>query len=168
VVVGLRLRKARWKHAETGATCHSRPPDDAASVRSCTLVVVLKLWAWVSSPHGLWRHRAALPSLDPVVSSRTLQRWMRRALELAATTEQACRFAVLESYEPRPGESLLPEGRGPPDAVFHRWPRPAAATTLYRALAIILRGAAKLLVPTARLLAVARRRWTGPSPRFVV
>ena len=82
-IVGAELRrivllKPRWRHRETGETCHSRPPDDVAAVRACTLVVVLKLWSWNSSAEGVHRRREVLPALDEIAVPRTVQRWMRR------------------------------------------------------------------------------------------
>lgn len=163
----LRLLKPRWRHRETGETCHSRPPSDVASVRFCTLIVVLKLWSWVASPVGVHRRREVLPALDAVAVPRTVQRWMRRALPLAAATEHAIRFHVQEKSEPRP-ESLIPRGRAPPELVRRRWQDRTAVSTLYCGLCTLLRGARRLRVPTSRLLAGARGRWTGPTQRFVV
>ena len=37
--------KHRWRSRETGATCHSRPPDDL-SVGACSVIVVLCLWSF--------------------------------------------------------------------------------------------------------------------------
>ena len=67
-IVVVRLLKPRWKHVETGVTCHSRPPDEMVGARACSLVVVLVLWSWLSSPVGLLRHRAVLPGLEGAVS----------------------------------------------------------------------------------------------------
>jgi len=167
-LVRRRLWKPRWRHRETGETRHSRPPDDVASVRACTLVVVLKLWAWVSSAHGLLRRREALASLQAFGAARTVQRWMRRALPLAERTEHAFRFVLVEKSEPRPLESLFDGGLSPPVALSRSWRRPAAVSTLSRALASLLVGASRLHVPAARLLAGARGSWTGPDDHFVI
>jgi hypothetical protein len=161
------LLKPRWRHRETGETCHSRPPDDVACIRSCTLIVVLKLWSWVGSAEGVHLRRELLPDLDAVAVPRTVQRWLRRALPLAAATEHAIRFHVTEKSEPRP-ESLIPRGRAPPELVRRRWQDRSAVSTLYSGLCTLLRGAAKLRIPTSRLLAGARGRWTGPTERFLI
>lgn len=169
IPVRIVLRKPRWRHAATGLTCHSRPPDDLAGARAGSLVVVLLLWSWVSSEVGLWRQGAVLRSLESAVSLRTLQRWMRRALRFAREIQQALRAAVLHrETELRPGESLLPRGRGPPDAAFRRWREPGAASTLYQGLAIVVSGAIRLVVPLACLLAEAHGRWTAAEDRFVL
>jgi hypothetical protein len=169
IPVRIVLRKPRWRHAATGVTCHSRPPDDLPGARSCSLVVVLLLWSWLSSEVGLWRQRAVLRSLESAVSLRTLQRWMRRALRLARETQQTFRAAVLQrNTELRPGESLLPRGRGPPNATFRRWGEPGAASTLYQGLSIAVSGAIRLVVPLACLLAEAHGRWTAAEDRFVL
>jgi hypothetical protein len=168
-VVRVMLRKQRWRHVETGATCHSRPPDELAGARACSLVVVLMLWSWLSSPLGLLRHGTVLPGLEGAVSLRTVQRWMRRALPLAREIQQACRAAVLQrDVELRPGESILPRGRGPPDATFRRWGRPGTASILFQALSIVLSGAMRLVIPVARLLAEAHGRWTAAQSRFPI
>ncbi len=167
-LVQVRLHKQRWKHVESGSTCHSRPADDVPRVRSCSLVVVLLLWSWLWSDVGLWRQRPALPALGSAATPRTLQRWMRRALADARRTAQALRATLIERIEPRPVESLPPRGRGPPEEHFRRWSDPAAASTLSRALTIAVFGAKELSLPTARLLAVARRRWPAPEDRFLL
>lgn len=167
-VVGVVLHKQRWRDVASGLTCHSRPPDDLPRVRSCSLVVVLLLWSWLRSGVGLWRQRPARPALERAASLRTLQRWMRRALAQARLTEQSLRAALIERFEPRPVESLLPRGPGPPEEHFRRWSDPAAASTLSRALTLAVVGAMELSLPTARLLAVARRRWLPPEKRFLL
>ena len=162
----IRIHKQRWLHRDTGETCHSRPPDDVFAVRACTLVVVLKLWAWLSSGDGVLRCEPVLPDLDLVGSPRTVQRWLARALSLAADTEHALLHTLIDKSEPRPVESLMPGGRSPPR--LSRWRAPAAVRLLSGSLATLLLGASRLQTPTARLLAGARRRWTGPAGRFLL
>lgn len=160
------LHKQRWRHRHTGETRHDRPPDDIAWVRACSLVVVVALAAWVTGSAGLQQHHPVVPDLADVPSRRTLQRWLARALPLARLTAQAIRHAVVDKSEPRPVESLVSRGRSPPAS--RRWRDPAAVWILSGALTALLSGAARLRCTAARLLAGARRRWTGPEDRFVI
>jgi len=157
--------KRRWRLKGTNKTCHSRPPDDL-SVRSCSLIVVLSLWSWLSSDKGLHNHQPVLVGLDLCYSNRTQQRWMNRALTRALEAQQATRRAVQERCEPRPVETLFEGGLSPPKGLTHRqWKDPTAATYLWRAFAILFSGALELDVNVALLLAEARRRWeTEDSP----
>ncbi len=157
------IHKPRWKHARTGVTMHSRPRDEVWGSSACTLVLMLTLWAWLSSPSGL--HRVRSP-LHDVTSSRTVQRWFRRALALAPATEHAFRFEAIEISEPRPLESLFDSGLSPP--ALSRWRSPSSVQRLHRAFAYIIHGSRVFQRCAARLLAGARGRWIGPESQFVV
>ena len=159
-----RLWKRRWLLPEEGRTCHSRPPDDAPLLRSCTLIVVLKLWALLDGTSGLHTSPEVLPELEGHVSPRTASRWLRRVLPRALELQQAVRRAVIERCEPRPIERLFPAGLSPPRGlVCRRWRDPSAVSTLWRALAVLFVGAIELSVPTALLLAEARGRCGTPG-----
>ena len=160
--------KRRWRLIGTNTTCHSRPPDDPAFVHFCTLIVVLKLWAWLSSGMGL--HHRQQPS-DPIPrgSTRTVQRWLRRALPRSEDIQQAIRLAVIERSEPRPVERLFPRGLSPPQELVGRgWKDPSSVTTLWRALRILFHGSKALSIPLTVLLAEARGRWSGHDLPFPI
>ena len=160
--------KRRWRLIGTNTTCHSRPPDDPVFVHFCTLIVVLKLWAWLSSGVGL--HYRQQP-IDPIPrgSTRTVQRWLRRALSRSEDIQQAIRLAVIERSEPRPVERLFPRGLSPPQELVGRgWKDPSSVTTLWRALRILFHGSKALSIPLTVLLAEARGRWSGHDLPFPI
>src|SRR5690606_33258921 len=76
-LVELVLVKPRWRHRETGATCHSRPPDDLG-LRYSGLIVALELWVWLDAGLGLHRYVSLFPDLVDGPSRRTVQRWFTR------------------------------------------------------------------------------------------
>lgn len=159
------VRKRRWRRADRSATCHSQPPD-ALRVRSDPLLVVLELWCWLDALVGL--HRYVSP-FDDGPARRTVQRWLRRAVPVAAATQHALRRAVIERSEPRPLEMLFPRGLSPPRSQQRRrWRDPSSVSTLWRGLAILLIGASKLRISCASLLAEARRRSTTPPEQFLL
>ena len=160
--------KRRWKLVGTQTTCHSRPPDDPSFVHFCTLIVMLKLWAWLSSGVGL-HHREQRPDPIPRGSPRTVQRWLQRALPRSDDIQQAIRLAVIERSEPRPVERLYPRGLSPPEGLVRRgWKDPFAVTTLWRALRILFHGSEALSIPRSTLLAEARGRWSGHGLPFPI
>ncbi|MBN2194893.1 MAG: hypothetical protein JW751_18900 [Polyangiaceae bacterium] len=166
--VAIRLRKHRWLDTTTGMTCHSRPPGDPELLRFCTLIVFLRVWAWVSSPVGFHRRREVHEGLESGCGSdRTVQRWASRAMSEALEIQQALRLSIMEEVEPRPVESLFRGGLSPPDAVMkRRWRCPADVETLWRACAMLLVAARKLARHASTLLAGARRRWPTTKAPF--
>ena len=169
VVRRIRVHKRRWLDTVTGATRHSRPPDDPVGARSSTLVAFLALWGWLVSEHGLHRHEPVVPGLDAAVSRRTVQRWLRRAQRHAIAIQQAVRLAVIQRCEPRPVESLFRGGLPPPPSLMRRaWKDPPGIGSLWRGLAYAVRGSDRLLIPLSTLLAEARGRWDGPADSLVI
>ena len=175
VVVGKgRVRRVivwrrRWRLAGTTETRQDRAPDELGAVHVCSLVMVLKLYAWLSSTRGLHHYEEVLPSLESYGSRRSVQRWMRRATPLALGTQQALRDAVIERSGSRPIEQLFPSGLSPPEALLRRhWLDPAAVTTLWRGLALLLGGAFRLDVAVSVLLAEARGRRPDPTFHFLI
>ena len=159
--VAVRLRKHRWRLAGTTTTCHSRPPDDPALIRFCTLIVFLRVWSWVGSTVGFHKRSEVHEGLESGCGSdRTVQRWTARAIEDAMEIQQAIRLSVMEESEPRPVESLFQGGLSPPDAVMkRRWRSPSDVETLWRAYAMLLVASKELARHASYLLAGARRRW---------
>ena len=149
------VHKQRWRHRQTGETCHSRPPDDLASVWFCSLVVATVLWGWLSSEKGLHTHEPILPALSERPSTRTVQRWVARARKHADETATALRRAVRERSEPRPREYSVRGGLSPPGG---RGDAPGAGTSLHQGLFHLFEGAHSLDVHVAILLAEARGR----------
>ncbi len=165
------LHKRRWLLVGTTTTCHSRPPDDPRVVRFCTLIVVLRIWAWVSSEVGLHRPREVLDEVDDTWGSdRTVQRWTTRAMGAALQVQQAIRAAILELRRraPRPEEDWFRGGLSPPSVTCRRWASPALHQCLWRALAMLFVAANELGLHVASLLAEARRRWHAQEDSFPI
>jgi hypothetical protein len=166
-LVRRRLWKRRWRDPRTGGTVHSRPPDDAAQVWSCTLVVLLKLWAWLDG--SLLAGHEVVPELAAHGGFRTVQRWGRRAAARAAEVLHYIRLSVIERSEPRPVEHLFPSGLAPPDRLLRRrWRQPHETKRLWQALAWLFAGAIALSTPASLLLAEARGRMSVTEASFPI
>jgi hypothetical protein len=165
-----RIWKRRWLDPAVRTTCHSRPPDDAASVWSCTLIIALRLWSWLDSGRGLCNATEVVPELEQHPSERTVGRWLARAARRAPHLVQAIRQTVIERSEPRPVEHLFPAGLSPPEDLLHRpWQRDAQEIGhLWQALAWLYGGAISLRVPVALLLAEARGRGGAIETTFPI
>lgn len=165
----IRVYKHRWRLDGSNTTCHSRPPDDLHLVRFCTLVIVLRLWAYVGTAVGFHQRPEVHPDLLDCGSDRTVQRWLSRARERAMDTQQAIRLATIERSEPRPMERLFEGGLSPPEGwvVHHRRNRPATET-LWRALAMLLVTARELGADVSILLAEARRRFSEAKDSWLI
>jgi len=153
----VRVYKQRWRRRGTQQTRHSRPPDDLGSIAFCSLVVTAALWGWFASGRGVDSHDPVLPSLVVRPSRRTVQRWLRRALQHADETALALRRAVIERSEPRPMESHIGGGLSPP-ADRRRWADPITITKIHSGLYLLLQAAVAFAVPVSILLAEARGR----------
>jgi hypothetical protein len=169
---GVVLYKHRWLLVGTTTTCHSRPPDDPAFIRFCTLIVVLRIWAFINSGVGFHNRGEVLPDLlDGAGSDRTVQRWTAGAMGRALEIQQAIRAAILElrRSEPRPEEDWFRGGLSPPSAVTgRRWQSPTLHQSLWRAFAMLFVGAKELGVTVSSLLAEARRRWHAQDDSFPI
>lgn len=162
-----RLRKRRWLRPEAGATCHSRPPDALGRCRFSTTVVVLVLWAWLDGELGVQRFADPVAGLEHMVSCRTAQRWLQRAVRRSLDVQQAARAVVIERSEPRPVEHWFPGGLSPPEGLVRRqWTDPRGVAELWRGLAFLFGGAHQLDVPITRLLAEARGRCHPQTDRL--
>lgn len=158
------LHKHRWLLAGTTTTCHSRPPDDPALLRFCTLIVVLRVWAFINSVVGFHHRDEVLPDLGEgdCGSDRTVQRWTQRTMAAALDIQQAIRAAILAMRirEPRPEEDRIRGGLSPPPSVSQRrWGSPTLHATLWRAFAMLFVAAKELGTNVTLLLAETRRRW---------
>jgi hypothetical protein len=151
------VHKQRWRLWGTHRTRHSRPPDQLGAVAFCSLVVIAALWSWLGSDRGAHTCKPVLPSLTDRPCSRTVQRWLRRALPHADETALALRRAVIERSEPQPKKSHIGGGLSPP-ADRRRWADPSATSKLHSGLCRLLEGAKALAVPVSILLADARGR----------
>ena len=164
----VRLHKHRWIDTVSGRTVHSRPPDDPVLIRFCTLIVVLRVWAFVSLSVGFHHRWEVLEGLESDCGSdRTVQRWTARALAEGMEIQQAIRLSIIEEAEPRPMESLFEGGLSPPNAVTHkRWMSPTNLESLWRGFAMLLVASRKLAKHASYLLAGARRRWPTTKVPF--
>lgn len=170
-LVRVRAFKQRWFLPCAGHTCHSRPADELGGTQASALLVVLTLWAWLDGGAGVQHYESIVrsPTGDYYPSPRTVQRWLRRALPLAMSTQQALRRAVIERIEPRPVERLFRCGLSPP-ATFQRrrWKAPTPVFVLWTGLAIVLKGAVELDLALPQLLAEARGRWLNRHESFLI
>ena len=166
-IVRIRLWKHRWRLVGTTTTCHSRSPEELPSFEASVLVVVLVLFAWLDSGQGASSRERSEPIAgmqESCASRRTMQRWLHKLAPDATKIQQANRRAVIERSEPRPVEILFRGGLPPPkDLLRRRWKDLPSVTALWRAFAILFRGALGLDVPVALLLAEARGRWSDPK-----
>ena len=163
------LYKHRWKDRESGATVHSSPPDDPSYVRSCSLIVVLRIWTFISSKHGIHKREEVFPSLWSCSgsSSRTVQRWTQRAFANSMEIQQAIRHCLIDKSEPRPVERLFDGGLSPPDGVSNRrWKSSQKLSELYRAYAMLFVAARALSKHASYLLAGAQRRMPKQQKTF--
>lgn len=157
-----RLWKRRWLLAGTTQTRHSRPPDVLPGIRFCTLIVSLKLWAWLDAKVGLHNYAEFRPELQDCGSRRSLQRWLRKLLPSAMDIQQAIRLAVIKRCEPRPLERIFPGGLDPPLRVDRkRWQDGSLVGSLWTALAMLFGTSSDMKLHVATLLAEARRRCEG-------
>ena len=164
----VRVYKHRWIHIETGKTMHSRPPDDPVMVRFCSLIVMLRIWGWVSSGVGFHNRTEMFEGLESDCGTdRTVQRWTREAMLNGIGVQQAIRLAIIEVREPRPVEKLFDGGLSPPDAVTkRRWKSSQKPNELYRGYAMLLVAARELAQHASYLLAGARRRMPNAEKTF--
>jgi hypothetical protein len=168
LLVRRRLWKKRWLDPRTGRTVHSRPPDDAAQVWSCTLIVALKLWAVLDGGSLLAGHEV-VPELQTHPSVSTVQRWLGRAAARAEEALHYIRLSVIERSEPRPVEHLFPSGLAPPESLVHRrWRQPREIKRLWQALAWLFASAIALSTPASLLLAEARGRMSATEASFPI
>lgn len=163
----IRLWKHRWRLVGTNTTRHSRPIEELPSFGADLVIVLLVVFAWLDSGKGL-SHRDRRSVLSDVeercASRRTTQRWLHKLLGDSLKIQQAIRRAVIERCEPRPVETLFEGGLPPPDGLVRRpWKDSPSVATLWRALAIVFRGALVLDVPASTLLIEARGRWSDPK-----
>ncbi len=157
----IELYKHRWKDRETGVTVHSSPPDDPAYVRSCSLIVMLRIWSFISSVKGIHNREEVFPGLrrSSGSSSRTVQRWTKRAFENSMEIQQAIRHFFIDESEARPVERLFDGGSSPPVGVSNRrWKSSQNFSELYRAYAMLFVAARELAKHASYLLAGAQRR----------
>ena len=157
------LKKRRWLHTAAAPdgqrTRHDRPPDDLGALYE-PLIVAASLWCWLDGDLGLQKY---IEPYHDGPATRTVQRWLRKALPYALVTQQRIREVLIEKNEPRPFEQLFPGGIPPPGSRRrHGWRDPDRTCTLCQGLTILFRGASKLALSAPALLAEARRRGSHP------
>ncbi len=161
-VVPITVQRRRWLRYGTTETRQDHAPDEIDGLQSVVLVVLVRLWSWLSSTRGLLRYEEVVPDLD-LFSRRTAQRWLHRLLPAADRLQVALRTTVIERFEPQPIEKLFPTGLSPPDRTQSRWWKdPKATYSLATGLAFLFGGAVALKISATVLLAEARTRLDGP------
>jgi hypothetical protein len=167
--IQITVNKHRWRLDGTNTTCHSRAEDDLPLIRYCTLIIVLRLWAWSDATVGFHHRREVHDDLLYAGSDRTVQRWMQRAQIFSLDTQQAIRLCVLERSEPRPMERLFEGGLSPPKGyMIVRSQNPSAAEALWRAFAMLICTTREYGVNASILLAEAKRRCSRPKDSFLI
>jgi hypothetical protein len=160
----VRLHKSRWRLGRRGGTCHNRPPDERAFIGLSSILIVIKLYGWLTGQSGLHSRAPKIETVDITVAPRTMLRWLRRALPDAMEIQQAIREAVIERCEPRPIEQLFSNGLSPPDGLLRRpWKDAASTLTLWRGFAVLFGAAVELNINPALILAEARGRMRNPD-----
>jgi hypothetical protein len=170
VVTAIPLLKRRWRLKGSNTTCHSRPPDDPVRVRFCSLIIVLRIWAWMISVGGFFHRVEVLRGLEQAGSDRTVQRWIARALANSQGVQQAIRQMLLTiKNEPRPEDDVFRKGRSPPEGLVRRCSGSIdAVSTLWRAFDMLFVSAKDLSTDVSFLLAEARGRWFTKSDIFPI
>jgi hypothetical protein len=168
VVVGERgveyriIARRRWRRTGTTTTHLDRTPDEVGRVHVVLLVVLVKLWSWLSSDRGVQLYDEVVPALEGHGCRRTVQRWFQRLLPAGMAVQQALRTAVVERSEPQPVERLFPGGLSPPAAIRRRrWKDPDATYSLATGLAFLFDGARALSTSATALLAEAQQGLDG-------
>lgn len=165
-LVWLRLHKRRWRHAQTGATCHSRPVWDVPHSPYGLDVAFYVLGAWLLAVQGL--HHIAWPwSNQPErPARRTAQRMLQRLAPDADRWLLGLRLVLIDLVAPRPLEEILPAGGiPPPEGRNHVTQRSAPACKLRGAVWIANCGVQSFSISMRRLLGVARRRAAEHLPQ---
>ena len=158
--------KPRWKCTGCEHTVSSNPPDVVPYRHICTLVIVALLWSYLTAEGGV--HRCLPERLQDCISVRQLACILVAAAARSLETQQIIREVVLEIQEPRPMESLFPDGLDPPEALVRRTRHQEGYSQLWRALALVIATSSQHLIPIARLLAWARRRAGERKKQFLI
>lgn len=159
----VRLRKQRWRNADTGATCHDRPAWDVPGSPFGLDVVFVLIGVWLLATVGL--QRVDWPWTTERPCRRTVQRWAARLAPQAARWLAAIRLACIELAAPRPLEETLPTGGiPPPTGRVRHYQNTATARQLKSSAWLITSMAHPLYMPIRTLLTEARRRWTTANP----
>lgn len=160
-VVQIVIHRRRWLKYGTTETRQDHAPDELDGVHAVVLVVLLRLWSWLSATRGLEHYDEVVPGLQ-LRSRRTVQRWLHRLLPAADRLQVVLRTTLIERIEPQPLEGLFPTGLSPPERIRCRWWKDLKATySLATGLAFLFGGAVALKISATVLLAEARTRLDG-------
>jgi hypothetical protein len=156
------IYRRRWRLAGTGRTVQDRCPDEVLGARVSVLVLLVKLWVYLSSGRGVQTYDEVVEDLEGIGARRTVQRWLGGLAPRGLELQQALRTAVIERLEPRSVEDLFPGGVSPPWSIgCRRWKGLAQVYSLATALTFLFAGAFALQTPATVLLAEAHRRMDG-------
>lgn len=166
-LVRLKLHKRRWRHVESGTTCHSRPDWDVPHSPYGLDVTFYILGAWLLAVQGL--HHIAWPwshQHPERPARRTAQRMLQRIAPDADRWLLGLRLVLIDLVAPRPLEEILPAGGiPPPEGCNHVTQRSARAGQLRGAVWIAKCGVQSFPISMRRLLGVARRRAAEHLPQ---
>ena len=163
----VRLRKPRFKCLSCTHTFSVHPPEGLPYKRTCNFLIVVFLWSYLAGTAGM--HRALPAEFSEEVSPRTVSRYLKSAKAKAVETQQFIREALMERTEPRPIEEIFFGGPHPPESLLKRQrAEPEKASTLWRALAMLLNGAKALNEDPRTLLAWANQRSQNRKRRFLL
>jgi len=163
----VRLRKPRFKCLICTHTFSVHPPEGLSYQRYCNLLIVLFLWSYLAGTAGM--HRVLPAEFSEDVSPRTVSRHLKLAKAKAVETQQFIREALIEKMEPRPIEEIFCGGLDPPESLLKKQrAEPEKASTLWRALAMLRKGARSLNEDPRTLLAWANQRSQNRKRRFLL
>jgi hypothetical protein len=129
--------------------------------------MVIVLWSYLDGGRGL---RNCIPGpLSDDTTARSVARYLKRAKSVCLKTQQAIREVLMEIKEPKPWEECFFSGLSPPESLIGRHRRdPSQAITLWRAVAMLLRGSETLSASPCLLMARAREKAEQRKSRFLI
>ena len=162
----IKIWKHRWLCLCCGRTMSNGPEDIVAYKKSCTLVIVALLWAYLESGKGPLH---CIPQqLYQAASPKTLFRYFKQAKTVCRQTQQFIREVLIEVTEPRPWDDCFFHGLSPPEGFFNRHRDVPKTRNLWRALTMLRIGSKNLSKAPCLLMARARTAAQQKHLRFLM
>jgi len=162
----VKVWKHRWLCLDCEKTMSTGPGNVLPYIRICSLVVVALLWHYLDSQAGI--HNSIPDELSEATEPRTLAGYLKRAKAVAIKTQQTIREVLIEQIEHRPWEDYFDQGRSPPDRLSKLHRNPSQATTLWRALMMLVAGSEALSIQPCLLMARAQQRTKLTGSHFLL